>query len=214
MNRKKFEAATDFLLDNKHKIEIRERSYKVPGAEKIHAHLQAFLEGNPASVNVNLDNALDILDWRVIELLNSVAVTSPEVFRQALKTLWSLPLTAKRADNFWSALDPALGSVPAIVSKAVNGLGTRASVASYFLFLADPVKFPFYRPSYGGKAIEYLYERKEALDQASPGALLHDYGLRCAFLLREFKDAGLPLQDMLDLQSALYVMVSEHVDRK
>ena len=66
----------------------------------------------------------------------------------------------------------------------------------------------------GGKAIEYLYERKEALDQGSPGALLYDYGMRCAFLLREFRDAGLPLQDMLDLQSALYVLVTEHLNKK
>ncbi len=214
MNRKKFETATDFLLDNKHKIEIRERSYKVPGAERIKTHLQAFLDGHPATVNVNLGNALDILDWRVIEALNGMAAAEPAVFRLALNELWTSPLSARKADAFWTTLNPALDAIPAAVSKAVHGLGTRSSVASYFLFLSDPAKFPFYRPSYGGKAIEYLYERREALDQSSAGALLHDYGLRCAFLLREFRDAGLPLLDMLDLQSALYVMVSEHLSKK
>ncbi|AWT36831.1 hypothetical protein GCM10008956_26640 [Deinococcus arenae] len=215
MQRKRFEAAVDFLSIPEHnaKIHCRERNYKIPGAEKLTVHLQAFRAGETTKVDVNEGNTLDILDWRVVDGLNQMAAADAYAFRQALDTIWTEPLSPRNADRFWAAIDPALDSISPDISKHFNGLGTRASVASYFLFLADPKKFPFYRPSFGGKAMEYLYDRTEALDRASPGALLHDYGCRCAFLLREFRDAGLKLDDMVDLQSALYVMVQDHLKK-
>ncbi len=122
-------------------------------------------------------------------------MTQPPSARRAL---WAQPLRARSADAFWAAIDPALDAIPTDWSKHLNGVGTRASVASSFLFQAEPVKFPFDRPGYGGKAIAYLYDRQAGLDQSSPGALLHTDMFRCGFLLRAFRDARVPLQDMVD----------------
>lgn len=216
MHRQRLEAVTDFLLDPRHwsTVDQRERGYKVPGAEKIRVHLQCFLDGETAQANVNIGNTLDILGWRVVDGLNQVAATAPETFKRALQALWSQPRTGKNADAFWATLDPALDVLAPDVAKHFNGMGTRASVASYFLFLADPTAVPFYRPGFGGKAINYLYEKNASLSTASPGALLDDYQKRCAYLLRQFMDAGVPLRDLLDLQSALYVIVQEYIEKK
>lgn len=204
---------TEFLLEPEQlaKIDGRERAYKVPGAEKIREHLQAFLDGDDAEVDVNFGKALDMVDWRITDTLNQLAAEHPEAFRNALAAIWQPPLKAEQADAFWAALDPALDALPAATTKKFNGVGTRASVASFFLFVADPAAFPFYRPGFGGKAINFLYDKGEHLSQKSPGNLLTDYTSRCQFLRREFKDAGVPLQDMLDLQSALYIAVQDYI---
>ena len=191
MNRQRFETATAFLLQHGsiEKIRVRER-YKISGAQAVRRHLEAFQAGDPTSVDLNPNNVLDILDWRVIKALNLMAAARPEIFRAALSIIWATPLNPKNADAFWTALEPAVDAIDHEWSKALNGLGTRASIASFFLFAADPQRFPFFRPHYGGKAIEYLYGRTEGLDQTSPAALLHDYGMRCAYLYRELRDAG------------------------
>ena len=95
--------------------------------------------------------------------------------------------------------------------KHFSGLGTRASVASYFLFLADPLGHPFYRPSFGGKAVEWLYDKKDGLDKRTIGNLLTDDVGRCRSLHRQFQDAGIPLRDMLDTQSALYILSDQYL---
>ncbi|WP_156372543.1 hypothetical protein [Deinococcus sp. Leaf326] len=215
MHRQRLEAVTDFLLDPRHSsiVDQRERKYKLPGAEKIRVHLQCFLDGETAQANVNIGNTLDILDWRVVDGLNQVAAIAPETFKRALQALWSQPRTGKNADAFWATLDPGLDVLAPDVSKHFNGVGTRASVASYCLFLADPMAVPFYRPGFGGKAINYLYEKNASLSKSSPGALLDDYHMRCKYLLRHFTDAGIPLKDLLDLQSALYATVREHIEK-
>jgi hypothetical protein len=76
--------------------------------------------------------------------------------------------------------------------------------------VADPVRQPFYRPHFGGKAITWLYGN-DRLDGRSLGHLLTDYIGRCTYLQREFKDAGLPLEDMIDTQSALYILVDQYL---
>jgi len=96
-------------------------------------------------------------------------------------------------------------------SKLGSGIGTRASVASYFLFVADSVHQPYYRPNFGGKAIGSLYDRKDALDSSSPGRLLSDYTGRCQYLQREFNDAGVVLEDMIDVQSALFILADQYL---
>jgi len=209
MIRKHFEQARDFLLkpENQALIAKRERTYKIPGAEKVRRHLEQFAAGSEDRVNINLEKALDILDWRVVGTVNQMCAGDAPTMRAALSVIWAAPLTTRNASAFWSTAEAVLRSLPAEDAQSVNGMGTRASLASFLLFLQDPTKFPFYRPHYGGKAMLYLYGRHEALDASSPSALLFDYQSRCTYLLREFRDAGIPLTDMTDLQSALYVLV-------
>ena len=48
------------------------------------------------------------------------------------------------------------------------------------------------------------------MDRTSPGALLADYVDRCENLLTVFQEAGVPLQDMLDVQGALYIISGQY----
>lgn len=211
MNEQRFEQVTTFLKERQRAIFQRERGYKVPATDRLRAHLQQFVGGDlKGRLNVNQGNVLDILSWRNVDLLNRMAAAAPDTFRSALQELWSMPLDPLRADAFWATLDPALDSLPADRAKHVQGLGTRASIASYFLFIAEPPQVPFYRPRFGGDAIKHLYPHRPLAGE-SPGHRLKDYGERCAVLKERFNESGLPVADMLDVQSALYVLVQEHL---
>lgn len=212
MFRKRLEEVSGWLLTQQENLEKNERDYKVRGAAKVHAGLQAFLDAPIAGkVNVQPQQDLNLLGWQIVDGLNVMANRSPDVFRQALRIIWAQPLDPQNADAFWSALDPALDVLTETQRKHFSGVGTRASVASYFLFLADPLGHPSYRPSFGGKAIEWLYDKGDGLDRRSLGSLLTDYVGRCRYLQRQFQDAGIPLRDMLDTQGALYIVSDQYL---
>lgn len=211
MFRQRFEEACLWLAGQRENLEQNERQYKVQGAEQVRALLQKVLDGDAeGKINVQPPKALNLLGWQVLDGLNVMVNARPEVFRDALSKLWSAPLSASNADVFWSILDPALDELSPVQRGKFGGEGTRASVASYFLFVADPVRQPFYRPHFGGRAITWLYGN-DRLDGRSLGHLLTDYIGRCTYLQREFKDAGLPLEDMIDTQSALYILVDQYL---
>lgn len=189
-----------------------ERAYKVQGAASVHMVLQAFVQdGADGRVNVQPQKDLNLLGWQIVDGLNGMANARPEVMRAALQDLWATTPGEANADAFWSRLDPALDSLGAVQRKAFGGQGTRASVASYFLFLADPAGHPFYRPSFGGKALSWLYDRKDGLDTRTLGSLLTDYRGRCTYLRREFQDRRLPVEDMIDTQSVLYMISTQYL---
>lgn len=211
MFRQRFDEACRWLATQSDNLERNERRYKVEGAAQVHELLGHFLEGDlPGKLNLQPPSALNLLGWQVLDGLNGMANTRPDVFRAALQRLWSVPLDPRHVDDFWSILDPALNDLSPVQRSKFNGEGTRASVASYFLFVADPVHQPFYRPNFGGKAIAWLYG-KDGLDTRSLGSLLTDYTGRCRYLQREFRDAGIPLEDMIDTQSALYILVDQYL---
>ena len=209
MIRKRFEAVTDWLMTQTENLERNERRYKLTGANAVHERLLQF-ETASRNINIQADD-LNLLSWRIVDPLNVMANTQPQTFQVALKALWTQPLAPANADTFWSLLDPALDVLDPNRRKQFNGVGTRASVASYFLFVADPQHQPFYRPNFGGKAVNWLYDPKEALTTRSPGALLDDYLHRCKYLHRSFADAGVPLKDMLDTQGALYIIMTDYL---
>lgn len=212
MFRRRFDEACTWLAGQGDNLERNERAYKIRGAERVYLALQAFVAGeHEGKVNVQPQKDLNLLGWQIVDGLNTMVNARPEVFRQALRALWAPPLHPRNADLFWSMLDPSLDALDATQRGHFNGLGTRASVASYFLFLADPTGQPFYRPHFGGKAIEWLYDKGDGLDKRSLGSLLTDYTGRCRYLQREFRDAGIPLEDMIDTQSALYILADQYL---
>ena len=214
MDRTKFYAAADTLKERHMDVMRHERSYKSKGVPKVREHLQAFLDGTlQGRVDVLGNDALDLLGWQLQAPLNELAAVAPDEFRAALTALWTQPLRAKHADDFWCLLDPALDRLKPGSRKAFNGLGARTTVATYLLYVADPSRFPFYMPSYGGKFIEHVYGKSklERLNDGSPGILADAYTKRCEYLLREFNDAGLELEDMMDLHSALHIYAREHL---
>lgn len=214
MDRTKFYAAADTLKEHHMDVLRHERSYKTKGVPKVREHLQAFLDGTlQGRVDVLGNDALDLLGWQLQAPLNELAAVAPDEFRAALTALWAPPLRAEHADEFWRLLDPALDRLKPGSRKTFNGLGARTTVATYLLYVADPSRFPFYMPSYGGKFIEHVYGKSkiERLDDGSPGILARAYTQRCEYLFREFNDAGLELEDMMDLHSALHIYAREYL---
>ncbi|SMB94152.1 hypothetical protein [Deinococcus hopiensis] len=212
MDREKFYATADYLKTRLDDIRKHERAYKSRGVPKVRTHLQAFLDGTlQERVDVLGGGALDLLGWQLQDPLNELAAVAPTEFRAALEALWTSPLRAEQVDTFWVILDPALDRLKPRNSKAFNGLGARTTVASYLLYVADPTRFPFYMPTYGGKAIEHLYgkSKREKLDDGSPGVLMRAYTQRCTYLLKEFRDAGVGLEDMMDLHSGLHLLARD-----
>ncbi|WP_216327442.1 hypothetical protein [Deinococcus aestuarii] len=213
MFRKRLEEVSAWLQTQGENLDRRERAYKLEGAARVHARLQTFLtDPGVTQINVQPPQELNLLSWQIVDGLNTMIKGAPEVFRSALSVLWTPPLDPGRADQFWSVLDPALDTLSETQRKHFSGVGTRASVTSYFLFLADPLGHPFYRPSFGGKAVEWLYDKKDGLDKRTLGNLLTDYVGRCRYLHQQFRDAGVPLRDMLDTQGALYIISSQYLD--
>ncbi|GAA4015656.1 hypothetical protein GCM10022631_29800 [Deinococcus rubellus] len=214
MFRRRLEEASDWLLTQEENLERNERDYKVKGAAQVHAQLQAFLtQGGGAGTKLNIQpqKDLNLLNWQIVDGLNTLVNIHPEVFRSALTALWAQPLDPRHAEGFWSTLDAALDALSATQRKHFSGLGTRASVASSFLCLADPLGHPFYRPSFGGKTVEWLYDKKDGLERTIGHLLTDDVG-RCRSLHRQFQDVGLLLRDMLDTQSALYILSDQYLD--
>lgn len=211
MFRRRLEQATAFLLTQQDNLDRNERAYKIEGADRTRAHLDDFLAGKVTKVNVQRPQDLNLLSWQIVDGLNTMANTRPEVFRAALSALWEGAHDPRQADAFWGRLDPALDALSDLQRKHFGGLGTRASVASYFLFLVDPTGHPFYRPNYGGRAVKWLYDRKDGLDERTLGSLLVDYVGRCRYLHREFVDGGVGLRDMLDTQGALYILSTQYL---
>ncbi|AIZ45177.1 hypothetical protein QR90_08775 [Deinococcus radiopugnans] len=207
----RLQAVSDWLRTQQDNLSQNERDYKVRGAQVVLEKVQAALDTDPPGrIDVQPNAQLNLLGWRTVGALNTLINGNPSAFREALQALWAGPGDAVQADAFWATLDPAVQTLADAEKRGLTGLGTRASVASYFLFLRDPTGHPFYRPTFGGAAIEWLSGGQRRLDRASPGALLADYVDRCETLLPVFQEAGVPLQDMLDVQGALYVISGQY----
>ncbi|WP_174369228.1 McrB family protein [Deinococcus sp. JMULE3] len=204
-------AATAVWLNTQEQnLEQNERAYKLSGARDSEERLHATLSGaGPTKVNVQPGNNLNMLSWRTAGGLNALVNRGHAAFRDALATLRRDPVNPDDVNAFWTTLTPLADTLPDADRKPISGQGTRASIASYFLFLAQPEHHPFYRPTFGGQAVEWLYGG-QPLDRQSTGHLLHDYVRRCATLLPAFQAAGVPLRDMLDLQGALYLISSQY----
>ena len=208
-----FERAAEWLLTQSHQLETEERRYKLAGAQTVREHLEPFLNGDETvRVNLNVRNVLNLLGWRTVGAMNAVVNRTPAVFRAALRQVWIEPKVPLTADSFWELLEPALVAATDDERRALSGKGTRASIASYLLFVADPTAHPFYRPTFGGEAVEWLCETR--LAPQSSGHLLDDYVARCRDLFTRFTQAGVPLGDMLDLQGALYLVKRHFLEAK
>lgn len=215
MFKTRLEQAATWLATQGDNLKFNERDYKVAGAEAVRKLLQAHLASETEEkIDVQPAKHLNLLSWQIVDGLNTMANNKPEVFKAALRAIWSRPLDPRNADVFWSVLDPALDTLNETQRKHFNGQGTRASVASYFLFLADPEQQPHYRLNFSGKAIGWLYDRKDGLDTRTLGSLLSDHAGRCCYLKNEFNDRGIPLKDMIDVQSALYILASQYLTKK
>lgn len=201
MLRNTFNQFAAFISDNWAGLEKHEREYKEQHSPEEYHRLLQWTQ-NPTT-EISIQKHLNLLNWRVVDVINQMAANQPVAFANALTHLWE----TQDADRFWQEVDPTMQGIAAENLKHLNGVGTRASVASYFLVIKDPHQIPFYRPSYGGKGIAKLYGSRgnDALDQSSPGKLLKDYLMRCQYLKNELKDFGVPVRDMIDVQSALYM---------
>lgn len=203
MNKANFNRVSEFLKGQEANLERHERGYKLEGAAKARQELAGFLENNLPKVRQLQPKPLNLLDWRIVDGVSKMIQADPDVFRLALKDLWE----TRDADGFWDAIDPNLDALPDVARTKFKGARTRASVASYFLFVQGPEHYPFYRFGFGEKAIRFIYG--DPLDDRSLNDLLRDYVGRCDYLRRRFQDEGIVLHDALDLQGALYLVSTE-----
>ncbi|MBZ9752390.1 hypothetical protein K7W42_16180 [Deinococcus sp. HMF7604] len=208
--KQKFAGATAFLRlpEKMAQLDAEERHYKRRGAAATRDALESFLRGETEEPNIQIE--LNLLDWRMKDDLSSMFIHHPKLFREALTALWADQITFKGADLFWSIIDPALNVLPATHQKRFASLNARTSVVSYFLFVANPQHHPFYRASFSAKAIQALYDKSEGLDRRTISGLLQDFVGRCKHVQALWQEEGLPLEDMLDTQSALYILAQEH----
>ncbi|WP_029476251.1 hypothetical protein [Deinococcus frigens] len=210
-HRRRMEGAADYLKreDKREQLDRDERQYKREGAARTREGLETFLRGETEHADVQ-QQPLNLLDWRTRDDLNAVVAANPDLFRQALTRLWSDQAKFSEADAFWGMLDPSLAALSETSRKRFASLNARTSVASYFLFIAAPERHPFYRASFSARAIQALYDKAEGLDKSSVGGLLRDFVGRCHYVQREWPAAGVPLEDMADVQSALYILAQEY----
>lgn len=198
MNKRNFLRLANFLGTQTHNLRVNERPYKLVAAPVLRANLESFANGDRVD-RVDVEpKGLNLLNWRVAGTLTAMLSMTPNVSRPALQALRGPSDT----DAFWERIDPALSALPDVQRKHFNGVGTRASVASYLLFARDPLLHPFFKPEYG-RTFRYVYE--VALDSGSPNELLQDYLGRGRHLLGRLSEEGVAVDDLLDLQGALYL---------
>ena len=142
-----------------------------------------------------------LLGWRMLRDLEWLAVEHPEVVRRAVARLTS----EINADAFWDVVQDALGVERVRQAMPVlRGRGSRASIASYFLFLRDPHGWPVFRTNLHGSALVRI--TGEPLDGRSPGAMLADFYRRLDVLGDRLREGGLAVRSRLDVQGILWVV--------
>ncbi|HWG83945.1 MAG TPA: hypothetical protein VNT60_00580 [Deinococcales bacterium] len=203
MNRKNLRMAAEFLRGKEEQLERHENLYKRQGAEKVRHALQAFIADPSARFKHLQLPPLNLLNWRSSQPIERIAAERPEVFREALARLWQ----TGNADDFWAVLDPALDLLDGVERGKFASVAARANLASYLLFVRDPARHPYFKSSYGGKGIRFIFG--EAMDGRSPGKLLTEYTRRCEVLRESLGEEGVNLRDALDTQSALFLIVDD-----
>ena len=146
------------------------------------------------------------LGWRTFDNLLRLTAQHPQALEAAVDSL----LETRDADAFWDELARGGGGEQALEEyQQLSRIGTRAAVASLFLFLDDPERFPMYRMRNFGEPLERLLGQK--LDRSTPGLLLKEYYEALDELKKRYQAAGLPAETPLDTQGTLWVLNYMHV---
>lgn len=199
----RFERVAAYLRENWHLITEDESAYKpayVAAIADVVRRADAGEVGWDAVLEADRPAADHALGWRVVGPLLDVVRTWPDAFSTGVRAM----LERQNADALWEAVTEAAGGPSRLESIApLRGLGVRASVASYFFFVHDPLRWPMYRKDNFGTPLAKL--TGEPLDESTPAHLLWSYYRGLDELGGRLRYAGLPVTSRLDVQGVLWV---------
>ena len=198
-----------FMQGAWHLIEDDESKYKPEYVAALAPAVAAVDAGELAWADVlrmRRSGVNNLLGWRMLRDLEWLAVEHPEVVRQAVARLTS----DIDADAFWDVVQDVLG-VERVrqAMPELRGTGSRASIASYFLFLRDAHGWPVFRPRNHGAPLVRI--TGAPLDGRSPGAMLADFYRQLDVLGGRLREGGLAVRSRLDVQGILWVVNSSKV---
>jgi antitoxin (DNA-binding transcriptional repressor) of toxin-antitoxin stability system len=141
-----------------------------------------------------------LIGWRAADHLRRLARAWPGGLATGVRDM----LATQDADALWRALLADAGGEAGLTPyRTLASVGARASVASYFLFVHDPVRWPMYRADNFGTPLVKI--TGEPLDKTSPASLLRGYYRALDELHHRLRYAGLPATSRLDAQGVLWV---------
>ena len=204
MNGRAISTATAYVRDNWHLITDDETKFKLEFFEQAKPSL-AEAEASDISWHGFLKKHRQMfshmLGWRVADHFLILARDFPDEVGSALRHV-HVPVDA---DPFWERLQRMIRREGRHEDfDKMRSTGARASVASFFLFLRDPIRFPVFRPGNYGRPLTRLMA--EPLANNSPGQLLSSYYDGIERLRAQFESAGLPAMSPLDVQGILWVV--------
>jgi hypothetical protein len=146
------------------------------------------------------DVVAHLLGWRAADHLHRLARAWPRGLATGIRDM----LATQDADALWRAVLADAGGEGGLQPyTTLASVGARASVASYFLFVHDPVRWPMYRAGNFGSPLVKI--TGEPLDKTSPASLLRGYYRALDELHHRLRFAGLPATSRLDAQGVLWV---------
>ena len=203
MNVENFETVVAYMRDHWELITEDESAYKPAYVESITdvvRRADVHEVGWDAVLEARLDVTQHLLGWRVVRPLLDLIRSTSEAFTTGVPRL----LENQNADELWDGIADAVGGPSRLESIAsLRGVGVRTSVASYFLFVHDPFKWPMYRKNNFGTPLVKI--TGEPLDDSSPAHLLWGYYRSLDELLGRMRYADLPATSRLDVQGVLWV---------
>lgn len=198
-----FDRVAAYMREHWHLITEDESAYKpayVAEIAEVVRRADAGEVGWDAVIEANFDRAQHLLGWRVVQPLLDLIRSWPDAFAAGVRRLVEI----QNANVLWEAVTDAAGGPSRLESiKELRGVGVRASVASYFLFVHDPVKWPMYRQDNFGTPLRKI--TGEPLDESSPAHLLWGYYRALDELHGRLKYADVPVTSRLDTQGVLWV---------
>jgi hypothetical protein len=179
-----------------------ETPYKIEGAKHTQPELASLVAGQIGwseffkSSRKFMDHELG---WRAVGALEQLASEHPETLRNAIGAL----LETKDAASYYDRLARAGVDIRDDAYKAIRGKGSRAAVASTFLFIEEPTEYPVYRARNVGKPLSKIV--RDNINAGSPEEILERYYGSLDELSDVLRKEGIPVRHRLDLQGLLFV---------
>ncbi len=203
LNPSNFDRVAAFMRENWALITEDESAYKpayVAQIADLVRRADAAEVGWELVLTADSDQVNHLLGWRVGPQLIQLARDWPLGLAGGVRDM----LAAQNADALWRAVRDDAGGEAGLVSYThLQGVGVRASVASYFLFVHDPVRWPMYRKDNFGTPLVKI--SGEPLDESSPATVLWGYYRALDELQHRLRFADVPAASRLDAQGVLWV---------
>jgi len=181
-----------------------ERTYKIEGADLARPRVQEAIDGVLPWTEVFtgpargiMQNQLASNQWNA-RAAKALLAQEPARLSALVRHAWAGELEAAATELDALLQDERIGSD----ATAFRSIGARASVLSFFRFLADPKRHPMFRPGHVATALRELGH--PPLESSDPASLLRRYDEVLDEVRDAFVSAGLPLEDRLDAQAVLW----------